>query len=105
MAGDVEARLRAADGLPEIDVETVLEVAALFRRGLFLFLPAAAAEELGEDIAEPPAASVSARLPPPRPAPLPGCEKNSEKSKPPKSMPGCGRAPVPAPPPGIPFSE
>ena len=34
VAGDVEARLRAFDGLPEIDIHHVLEVAALFGLGV-----------------------------------------------------------------------
>ena len=51
VARDIEAGLGAADGLPEIDIHDVLEVAALF--GLLLgCAPAAAAEELGEDVAE-----------------------------------------------------
>ena len=39
VAGDVDARLGAADGLPEIDIHDVFEVAALFGLGLFLAAP------------------------------------------------------------------
>ncbi len=58
VAGDFDLGLRAADGLPEADVEAVFEVGALF--GLvfgFSRLGAAAAEKLAEDVleAEPPA--------------------------------------------------
>jgi hypothetical protein len=52
VARDVETRLRAFDGLPEIDVHHVFEVAALFRLDVRLGGAAFAAEELREDIAE-----------------------------------------------------
>src|SRR5471030_2730860 len=51
VTGDVDLRLSAFDGLPEIDVHYVFQVSALFGRGLRL-APGAAAKELREDIAE-----------------------------------------------------
>src|SRR5690348_12160932 len=58
----VDARLRAADRLPEIDVHHVFEIAALFR----LRLPAAASaiEELRKDVPKSPTAAAP-RLGPP----------------------------------------
>src|SRR5260221_4762920 len=48
---DAQPRLRAADGLPEIDVERVLEVRAALRRGRFFRLRAPA-EKLREQVAK-----------------------------------------------------
>src|SRR5438309_2955742 len=48
VAGDVELGLRAAYGLPEVDIERVFEVGALLR--LLGLLVAAAAEKLRKDI-------------------------------------------------------
>ena len=50
VAGDIQARLGAFDGLPEIDIHHVFEVAALF--GLRLLGFAASPEKLREDVAE-----------------------------------------------------
>ena len=47
VAGDIEPRLRALDGLPEIDIQRVLEILALLRR---LLRPFAAVEEVRKDI-------------------------------------------------------
>src|ERR1017187_2550089 len=52
VAVDVELGLGAADGLPEVDIHYIFEIAALFRGGLRLLRRALAAEELREDIAE-----------------------------------------------------
>ena len=52
VAGDVEARLGTFDGLAEIDVHHVLQVAALFRLYVGFGCAAFVAEELGEDVAE-----------------------------------------------------
>src|ERR1035438_2755244 len=50
VAVDIDARLGALDGLPEVDVHDVLEVAALFGFGLGGL--AASAKELRKDVAE-----------------------------------------------------
>src|ERR1035441_729856 len=50
VAGDIDARLGALDGLPEVDVHDVLEVAALFGFGVGGL--AASAKELRKDVAE-----------------------------------------------------
>src|SRR6185436_5504468 len=47
LARDVQAHLRAFDGLPEIDAQPVLEIVALLRRGRFL---GSLAEPLVEDV-------------------------------------------------------
>ena len=51
LARDIEAHLRAADGLPEVDVQPVFQIRALFRTAARL-LAALVAEELAEDVAE-----------------------------------------------------
>src|ERR1019366_2814305 len=50
VARDIDARLGAFDGLPEVDIHDVLEVAALFGFDVGGFV--ATAEELREDVAE-----------------------------------------------------
>src|ERR1017187_6505310 len=50
VAGDIDARLGALDGLPEVDVHDVLEVPALFGFGVGGL--AASAKELRKDVAE-----------------------------------------------------
>src|SRR5271157_20551 len=52
VAIDVELGLHAADGLPEIDIHYIFEIAALFRARLSLLRPTPAAKELRENIAE-----------------------------------------------------
>src|SRR6185312_2681896 len=52
VAGDFNFGLEASDGLPERNVEAVLEVGALFGGGVRFGLIAAAAEELAEDVFE-----------------------------------------------------
>src|ERR1039457_6374953 len=52
VAVDVELGLGAADGLPEIDIHYIFEIAALLGLGLRLLRATLAAEELREDIAE-----------------------------------------------------
>ena len=52
VARDVQARLGAADGLPEVDVQHVFEIVAFFRLRLLRLPLAAAVEELRKDIAE-----------------------------------------------------
>src|SRR5207237_7619257 len=54
---DVHLRLRAADGLPEVDTHHIFEIGALFRLG---FSALAAAEKLREDVAEAAAALLGA---------------------------------------------
>ncbi len=70
-----QPRLRAADGLPEIDVERIFQVRATLRRRRFFALRVAA-EELGEQIAES-ATSIRLGLPPGAslPRPLTGLGK------------------------------
>ncbi len=85
----LSTRLGALDGLPEIDIHHIFEVAALFRLGM-LVLAGLAAEELGKDVAKttagfgaPPTRSSAPRQRRRRPGAM-----KSEKSKPLKSMPG-----------------
>src|SRR5580658_2871621 len=49
VAGNIEPRLRALDGLPEIDIQGILEIVTLLRRFL---RPFAAVEKLREDVPE-----------------------------------------------------
>src|ERR1035437_8876762 len=65
VARDIQAHLRALDGLPEIDVHRVFEVAALFRFRLRLVARAAAPEKLRENVAEATARGVRAPARPP----------------------------------------
>ncbi len=53
VAGDFDLGLRAADGLPETDVQAVFEIGAFLRLRLgFLAPPPPAVEELAEDVFE-----------------------------------------------------
>src|SRR5262249_22723461 len=60
---DIQADLRAADRLPEIDIERVLEIGAALGRRRFFFLHAAA-EELREEVAKAAAGRLLAGRPP-----------------------------------------
>src|SRR5207253_6830522 len=51
LMGDAEANLRASNGLPEIDIQRVLQVCAGLRGGGFFGLPAAL-EELRKQVAK-----------------------------------------------------
>ena len=102
IASDIEWDLGAFNGLPEIDGYDIFEVRAFF--GLWLGLGAAAAEELGENVAKP-----AAGFSPPAAAGAGAPWKASEKSNPLKSTLGRGPellcAPGPGPAPGKPASE
>jgi hypothetical protein len=103
VAGDFDLRLGAANGLPEGNVQAVFEIGALFRFGSGSPAPPPRKNWLKMSLN--PRAAVSA-WPALRGLALGSGFRSrlniSEKSKPPKSMLGCARAPPPGgPAPGI----